>query len=711
MFKPIKKIFFISICFFLTNSIYSQNLTEIDSLVTLLKTTSDTTKINILNALSEKYLTINIDKSLSYANQAREIAQNMSNELYLGKSFLNIARAYHSKSENEKALLYLNKAFLIFEDKKAVELLSNTYNAYANLYADVANYKKALNYNLKALKIREEINDLAGASSSLINIGRVYYTLGNLEKAKEYYFKSLDIKEKIGDLDGLGSCYNNLANVAIDKKEYNQALQYLEKALDIKTKVGNKRGTSYALNGFGTVYSALKNYSKAREYYIKSYEIKKELSDHRGIAGAVSNIGTTYFFSGNYEDAIKYFKIGVEEAEIAGAKDIKLSFHQNIAESYLKLKEYKNAAEAYANVLDLKDSILSIETAKSMQEMQSKFDFEKQEKEIKILKQEKEIQALDVERTKLIKNGFIVGFVLLLLIAFVIFNRYQVKQKANAKLESQKQEIVRQHHELNIAYGQIETKNKDITDSIKYAKRLQEAILPIADFQKQFSQNAFIFYKPKDIVSGDFYWMVKKENKVLVAAVDCTGHGVPGAFMSIVGYNVLNQAVNEHNLTVPSEILNELNRGITNTLRQYETESTVKDGMDIALCCINTDTLEVEYAGAYNPLWIIKGNKFEELSADKFPIGAFVGEKINQFSNQKIQMTKGDMIYMFTDGYADQFGGPKGKKFKYKQLQQLIIDNKDKSMIEQKRTLESAFTHWIGNYEQVDDVLVIGIKL
>jgi len=690
---------------------FAQNRTEIDSLVALVKSTSDTTKINILNALSEKYLTINIDKSLSYANQAREAAQSIADEMYLGKAYLSIARAYYSKAENEKALVYLNKAFLIFESTKNSEFLSNTYNTYANLYVDIANYEKALNYNLKALKIREESKDLSGASSSLINIGKVYYALGNLIKAKEYYLKSLEIKEKIGDFDGQGSCYNNLANVAIDKKEYTQALQYLEKALEIKTKAGNKRGTSYALNGLGTVYSALKNYSKAREYYIKSYEIKKELSDHRGIAGAVSNIGTTYFFSGNYEEAINYFKIGIEEAEIAGAKDIKLSFYQNIAESYLKMKEYKNAAEAYANVLDLKDSILSVETAKSMQEMQSKFDFEKQEKEIKILKQEKEIQALDVARTKLIKNGFIIGFMFLLLIAFVIFNRYQVKQKANAKLEIQKQEIVRQHNELNIAYSQIETKNKDITDSIKYAKRLQEAILPIADFQKQFHENAFIFYRPKDIVSGDFYWMAKKENKILIAAVDCTGHGVPGAFMSIVGHNLLNQAVNEHNIVKPSDILNELNKGITNTLRQYEDEATVKDGMDIALCCINTDTLEVEYAGAYNPLWIIKDNNLSEIKADKFPVGAFVGEKINQFTNHKIQMQKGDMIYMFTDGYADQFGGPKGKKFKYKQLQQLITESKDKTMPEQKILLENAFSQWIGSFEQVDDVLIIGIRL
>lgn len=691
-------------------NILASSTTEIDSLVLLLKSTNNEEKINILNALSEKYLTVNVDKSLSYAIQARDVAQAIGDETLLGKAYINIAKSYYSKSDNDKALTYLNKSFLIFESANKPDIMAAVYNTYANIYMDMANYEKALNFNLKSLKIREEIEDLAGASSSLINIGRVYYTLGNLEKAQEYYLKSLSIKEKINDFDGQGSCYNNLANIAIDKKDYTTALKHLEKALDIKTQAGNKRGMSYILNGFGTVYSALKKYDKAREYYLKSYDIKKELSDHRGQAGALSNIGTTYFFMNDFDHAIKYFRQGLQEAELSGAKDFVLSFHQNLAESYTKLKDYKSAAESYAKILELKDSVLSIETTKSMQEMQSKFDFEKQEKEIKILKQEKEIQDLDVARTKLIKNGFIVGFILLLIIAFIIYNRYQVKQKANQKLEIQQKEILNKNEELNLAYAQIESKNKDITDSIKYAKRIQEAILPSSEFAALI-KDGFILYKPKDIVSGDFYWLAQKNNLLYIAAVDCTGHGVPGAFMSIVGHNLLNQAVNEQNITLPSEILNEVNKGITNTLRQYESESTVKDGMDIALCSINMGTLELQYAGAYNPLWIIQAGEFKEVTPDKFPIGAFVGEKMNSFSNNTIQLNKGDKIYMFTDGFADQFGGAKGKKFKYKQLQDLLVKNASLKMTEQKELLENTFNKWIGSLEQVDDVLIIGIQV
>src|SRR6218665_2773151 len=219
---------------------------------------------------------------------------------------------------------------------------------------------------------------------------------------------------------------------------------------------------------------------------------------------------------------------------------------------------------------DLKDSIYDVEGVKSMNEMQAKFDFERQEKELKISRQNTEIQLLDANKQRFFKNAFIIGFILLLIIAFVIYNRYQIKQKANTDLEIQKQEIVRQHKELNVAYGQIEAKNKDITDSITYAKRIQLAFLPTSNFERQFKENGFILYKPKDIVSGDFYWMEKKQNEVLIAAVDCTGHGVPGAFMSIVGFNLLNQAVNEHKITTPSAILDEMNTGVTDTLRQFE---------------------------------------------------------------------------------------------------------------------------------------------
>jgi len=709
----IRKSYFLYLLFifiFIQSSVFGQK-TEIDSLVELLNTSSEGKKIEILNALSLKYSDINPDKAVAYGKQARTIAQNNKLTLELGNSCLSIAKGYYAKSDNTNAFAYLNLAQSEYEKSNHKSGLAEVYNVIGNIQTDLSNSEAALNYNLKALKLREEMNDSFAMASSLINIGKVYYNLKEYQKANDYYQQSLLIREKINDLAGIAACYNNIANYYGDQGENQKALDYLKKSLEIKEKLGNKKAIAYTLNNIGSIYTSLNEHVKAREYYTKSYELKKEVKDARGMLSSLTNIGVSYYYTNDLKNAVKYFVLSSDEAQKVGAKDIELSSYQNAAETYSELKDYKNAAKYYSLSLDLKDSILSIESSKALHEMQAKFNYEKQEKEIYILKQEKEIQALDVAQTKLIKNGFIIGFVLILIITFIIYSRYQLKQKANQKLELQKQEIIRQHNELNTAYSQIETKNKDITDSIKYAKRLQEAILPTVEFERTFNSNGFIFYKPKDIVSGDFYWMWKNENLIYIAAVDCTGHGVPGAFMSIVGNNLLNQAVKEHHLVQPSKILDEVNKGVTETLRQYEEESNVKDGMDIALCCLNTDTLELQYAGAFNPIWVITGGQLNELKGDKFPIGAFIGEKVNFFKNNSIQLKKGDQFYMFTDGYADQFGGEKGKKYKYRQMQEQLMLNSLKTMPEQRAILEKNFSAWIGDLEQVDDILVMGIKV
>ena len=259
---------------------------------------------------------------------------------------------------------------------------------------------------------------------------------------------------------------------------------------------------------------------------------------------------------------------------------------------------------------------------------------------------------------------------------------------------------------------QIEDKNKDITDSIRYAKRLQTAILKPENTLTNYFDDGFILFKPKDIVSGDFYWFEKFGNLSLIAAADCTGHGVPGAFMSIIGCNLLSQAVNEYAITQPAAILNSINKGLTKVLQQKgDVDSFVTDGMDIALCTFDSEKMTVEYSGAFNPMWLIRDNKIIEFTADKFPVGAFVDSTVRMFKCHEIPVQKGDMIYLFSDGYADQFGGPAGKKLKYKPLQALLLENHEKNGAEQKAKLNSAFEKWIGNLEQIDDVLVIGIRI
>jgi len=255
----------------------------------------------------------------------------------------------------------------------------------------------------------------------------------------------------------------------------------------------------------------------------------------------------------------------------------------------------------------------------------------------------------------------------------------------------------------------MEEKNKEIVDSINYAQRLQNAILPDMEKVKEGLPDSFILFKPKDIVSGDFYWMANKGGKVLIAAVDCTGHGVPGAMVSVIGSNGLYRCIKEFNLIQPAEILDKLTDLVIETFDSGGHE--VKDGMDIALCLIDTEKNVVEYAGANNPLWYCKKGEevVQEIKADKQPIGNFDYRK--PFTNHVLQLDKGDSIYFFTDGFADQFGGEKGKKFKYKPFRNLLLSNMDKPMEVQKDIIDRQFEGWMGEYEQVDDVCVIGVKL
>jgi ligand-binding sensor domain-containing protein/serine phosphatase RsbU (regulator of sigma subunit) len=293
--------------------------------------------------------------------------------------------------------------------------------------------------------------------------------------------------------------------------------------------------------------------------------------------------------------------------------------------------------------------------------------------------------------------------------------REQNLQRSRRRLKDEvairTKELSEEKEKLQKAYSEIDEKNKDITDSIHYAKRIQEAILPPDSLIKQLLPESFVFYKPKDIVSGDFYWLEQWGPQTLIAAVDCTGHGVPGAFMSIVAHNILTQTVNVLGLAKPSLILNETNTQLSKKLNQDPEEATVRDGMDIALCAINYKKNIMEFAGANNPLWIIRNGQVIEVNGDKFPVGAFVGEELQLFTNHEWELQAGDMIYIFTDGFADQFGGPKGKKFKYKSFQELLLQIHQKPMQEQRSILETTNAEWQGDLEQVDDILIIGIKV
>lgn len=279
------------------------------------------------------------------------------------------------------------------------------------------------------------------------------------------------------------------------------------------------------------------------------------------------------------------------------------------------------------------------------------------------------------------------------------------------KVRQRTAEVVKQKEEIDKQKEQIEEYFVQVTDSIKYAQKIQEAILPPESYVRKLLPDSFIFYRPKDIVSGDFYWLGEADDRVFFAAVDCTGHGVPGAFMSIVGYNQLKQAIITTNGGTPAEILDHLNIGVSETLHQKDENSTSKDGMDIAICSLNHKTRELQYSGAFNPLYLLRKGEIIQVKGDKFPIGSFLDGETPNFTNHKIQLEEGDLLYIFSDGYADQFGGPRGKKMMYKKFRDILVENSKKDLSVQKELLRDHLVDWMGEEEQVDDILVIGVKV
>jgi serine phosphatase RsbU (regulator of sigma subunit)/HAMP domain-containing protein len=279
------------------------------------------------------------------------------------------------------------------------------------------------------------------------------------------------------------------------------------------------------------------------------------------------------------------------------------------------------------------------------------------------------------------------------------------------KVLERTEQVVRQKEEIEIKNSELEVLFKHVTDSIKYAKRIQDAILPPESLIKRVLPNSFVLFRPKDIVSGDFYWIEQRDNKTMFAAIDCTGHGVPGAFMSIVGYNILKQVINSNKNSSPSFILDRLNEGVSETLHHGHDVAQAKDGMDVAFCTIDFSTLELQYAGAFNPLYVVRDGQLIETKADKFPIGLFLGEEKKKFTNHTVQLRKGDAVYIFSDGYADQFGGPKGKKFMISHFRNLLIQLAAQPIEQQKQIISKTLNDWCGKLDQVDDILVIGLKI
>jgi len=610
----------------------------------------------------------------------------------------------------------------------------------ASIYIDLTEHfndeKDWLPYNEKALSLaNKKLKTTKGAEQRYYylikahatgNLGYYYDYLGQKEKTIKYYFESLELYDKAGSKEGKATIYSNLGVIFTNQGDYKEAEDYLKKALILKKQYDPKNVAKNYIN-LGVLYENEKDTTLAMEYYQKALVSAKKIDAHDDIATSLNNIGSFYYHNNQYEKAIPFLSKAVDECYLADdepgaawimanlgnaylnlkrldsagffllkAKEISdrseyLELKQNIAEKlyeyYAVQDDYKKALEQYKFAVELGDKINDIASQKEGIRQKMTYDHQKEKERIQLIR--KEEQKREAQRTIFI----LIALVLIFIIAIVMYSRFKTARKQKLVIEGQKKIV--------------EEKNKEITDSINYAKYLQSAILPERLTFFNGLSDGFLFYRPKDLVAGDFYWKHENEEFIYFAVADCTGHGVPGALVSVVCYNALEKSIQEKS-DIDTSFLLDRTREIV--IKQFETEEReVKDGMDIAVIQINKNTNELTFSGAHNSCWINREGEWITLKGDRQPIGKY--EYATPFESQSINCKSGDWIYLFSDGITDQFGGEQGKKLRNKGLQQFLESFTNETGKQRENSFDSFFNNWKGNLDQIDDVCVMGIKL
>lgn len=576
--------------------------------------------------------------------------------------------------------------------------IANASNALAAVYDDQGNFPKALTYYLNTLKIHEQLNDDLGVCRDYNNIGLLYCHLTNYKTALEYYNKGIQLAEKLNNHVFLSALYFNIGSVYTYTGKYKESTEYYFKSLSIDTIVKDDYAISDCFTNIGINYNFSKDYDKALFYCFKGLAMKKALQDFDGVASGYINISDVFINKDDYKSAKAFLDSSLTISEQNQSFDNLRLTYKGLADVNFNLGNYKEAYLYHVKFKQITDSIFNTENNEQLN--QTKIDFEIEKKETEQA-QQKVLADADKNRQNIIILSIVIVLLVVIVFSLFLFKRF--------KVTNHQKEIISQQKEL------VEEKQKEISDSINYAKRIQTSFLANELEFKNFFDDYFILFKPKDVVSGDFYWATSVDSKLYVAVADSTGHGIPGAFMSLLNISLLNESVLSRNYTSTIDILNFVRNILILGLKPDEKGQGGNDGMDCVLFSIDFKTLEMEFSGANNPLWIIRNNKegvaeLIEVKADKMPVGRSPRE-MHSFTSQKFQLQKHDLIYAFTDGYADQFGGPNGKKFKYKQLETIIISSHLKPLSEQNKNLENAFTQWQGNLEQVDDVTILGFKI
>ena len=597
------------------------------------------------------------DDSLKAFKRALNIYSKLNNELEKADTEYQIGVIYKEQNKTASALNIFYRVSSVFEKNNKTQYLVTVLNTIGEILRNEHRYKEALIYLKRAKEYtrQKKFNDLR--ADSLILLAGVYEETKAYEKSENHYIEAIKILEEMGDNYRLATAFNNL----------------------------------------GELYRKTDKLKEAYDYYLKALKLYRRFDYKWGISATLANMANILIRQSKPEKALKYLREAKEIADTKNIPQLKRFIYKSFSRAYEVKKDSDKALYYYKLYIKINNEILNTERISKFAEMQTKYESEKKDKELII-------SRLRLNKQNLISKIFFGGFIFVLFVVFLVYSRYRIKKKANTELS-----II--NADLNTAKKLIERKNSHILDSIVYAKRIQNAILPTDKEMGKSLKNFFILYKPKDIVSGDFYWLFENDKKLILSVIDCTGHGVPGALMSIMGNSLLNEIIVERDLFKPDEILSELNRGIIESFKNSEDKDLkIKDGMDVCLLCRDKINSKTYYAGARRPLFVVKGNKkLLEYKGVRRSIGELKRKKNKVFTAEEINIERGDMVYLTSDGFVDQ-SDIGGKKIGSKRFREIIVKISPKPVSIQKTILEDELKAHRGKEEQRDDISIIGVR-
>jgi serine phosphatase RsbU (regulator of sigma subunit) len=654
----------------------------------------------------------NYEKCIAYLNKGIDLSRtgNKNLSVMLG----NIGLAYMNTGNREKALESHLKAMKEDEFQENFSGVARHMSNIIDIYRSTGNYAKAMEYGFMTLKMAEREKEIRIQGIALSSIGIIYNLQEQFDKAIGFYLKSIEKYKEAGDLKGVGAQYTNLGisymqqgenaankkDTALANRQYEKAVSYYLKSDSIHTVLKDIRAKVFIFVNLSLVLEKQGKIDKAIEYQLKALDLCTTNGNKQGEAVSSGNLSYFYKQKKNYALSEKYALQSLKVATEINANYEIQTAHSVLSEMYAESNKPALALKHYKLFITFRDSLQSVENTRASVEQELKFNFDKKAAADSVkVEADKKITNAQLKQEKIQRYSLYGGLLLVALFAIFMVNRFRITNQQKKVIEEQK-EIV-------------EEKHKEITDSINYAERIQRSFLATKDVLDENLHDYFVYFQPKDVVSGDFYWAskIKQANgteRFLLATADSTGHGVPGAIMSLLNVTSLEKAV-EH-FHEPSAILNDTRKTIIDRLSKDGSEAGGKDGMDCSLISFDFKNVQLTYAAANNPVWIVREGNIVELTPDKMPVGKHDKDQVS-FTQHTIDLKKDDVVYALTDGLPDQFGGPKGKKFMYKQLKQLLISISQKPMKEQKEFLSVTLNSWKGNMEQVDDICLIGVRI